>query len=97
MDFETLHKQFTESLLKPRSAVPNGLVALAAPKIQKRFGVYRNNVMASLIEALKANFPIVYKLVGEDFFKALAVAFISHNPPNIPMLFKYGAQFWTCA
>lgn len=93
MDFETLNKNFTDALLAPQAAVPNGLVAVRAPNIQKRFGVYRNNVMASLIESLKSNFPIAYALVGDNFFKALAVSYISQNPPNIPMLFEYGSEF----
>lgn len=91
-DFATLHKKFTSALLKPQAEIPAGLIAVKAPNIQKRFGVYRNNVMASLIEALKANFPICFALVGKNFFNALAVAYISENPPVIPMLFKYGAD-----
>ncbi|MGL1919683.1 MAG: DNA-binding domain-containing protein [Hyphomicrobiales bacterium] len=92
-DFATLHKKFTGALLKPQAEIPSGLVAVKAPNIQKRFGVYRNNVMASLIEALKANFPIVYDLVGLDFFNSMTVAYISDHPPVIPMLFKYGEEF----
>ena len=92
-DFAALHKKFTKALLKPQLDVPDGLIAVKAPNIQRRFDVYRNNVMASLIEALKANFPITFALVGQDFFNALAVGYISENPPVIPMLFQYGAEF----
>ncbi|MBL1421073.1 MAG: putative DNA-binding domain-containing protein [Alphaproteobacteria bacterium] len=92
-DFAILHQKFTEALLKPQHEVPEGLIAVKAPNIGRRFDVYRNNVMASLVDALKANFPIVSALVGDDFFSGLAVAYISDNPPVIPMLFKYGVEF----
>lgn len=91
-DFATLHNKFRTALLKSQAEIPAGLVAVKAPGIQKRFGVYRNNVMSSLIDALKSNFPICSELVGADFFNSLAVAYISEHPPVIPMLFKYGAE-----
>ena len=38
----------------------------------KRFAVYRNNVVVSLIDALATRFPAVQRIVGEEFFRAMA-------------------------
>ncbi|MDI1343690.1 MAG: DNA-binding domain-containing protein, partial [Pseudolabrys sp.] len=59
----------------------------------KRFAVYRNNVVVGLTEALQANFPAVCRLVGEEFFRAMARAFIPVCPPKSPILLDYGMGF----
>lgn len=64
-----------------------------APSPDRRIGVYRNNVHASLVAALAAGFPVVRRLVGEDFFEAMAVLFIRRQPPSSPVLAEYGAGF----
>jgi hypothetical protein len=59
----------------------------------KRFSVYRNNVASSLTRALEAAFPTVRKLVGDEFFAAMAVVFLRKHPPTSRMLMQYGAGF----
>ena len=59
----------------------------------KRFRIYRNNVFASLINALRARYPAVERLVGVDFFEAAAGHFIEAHPPRSPMLIDYGEGF----
>lgn len=59
----------------------------------KRFGVYRNNVFASLTGCLAARFPVVARLVGEEFFSAMARVFVERHPPSSPALFEYGDDF----
>ena len=45
----------------------------------RRFGVYRNNVYASLIDVLAGRFPVVARLVGEEFFRAMARAYVEQS------------------
>jgi hypothetical protein len=59
----------------------------------QRLQVYRNNVLASLADALAANFPVVARLVGEAFFRGAAHAFIRAHPPRRPSLAEYGDGF----
>lgn len=59
----------------------------------KRLQVYRNNTIISLTEALKATYPVVAALVGENFFAFAAKAFISGEPPQAPRLAEYGGGF----
>lgn len=55
--------------------------------------VYRNNVFASLTSALADTYPVVARLVGEDFFKACAHHYIRAYPTAEPVLAFYGAHF----
>ena len=66
---------------------PNGALA------PKRFAVYRNNVVVSLVDALGAAYPGVKTMVGEAFFDALARAYVVQSPPDSPLMIFYGAGF----
>jgi hypothetical protein len=84
---------FAAALLDPSLAVPPDLVGPDGKPSPKRFAVYRNNVVVGLTEALQANFPAVCRLVGEEFFRAMARAFIAVYPPKSPILLDYGMGF----
>lgn len=58
-----------------------------------RLRVYRNNTTILLTDALGDNFPVVRRLVGEEFFAAMARPFLRAHPPAGPCLFEYGAAF----
>lgn len=62
----------------------------AAPR---RFGVYRNNVFSSLVNTLVDGFPVTVRLVGEEFFKAMASHYTQHNLPQSPVMVFYGDGF----
>ncbi|WP_257098673.1 HvfC/BufC N-terminal domain-containing protein [Pseudovibrio flavus] len=84
---------FAEGLLNPSAAVPEGVLGRDGEVSAKRYGVYRNNVVSSLVGALAANFPAIQRLLGADYFKALAAEFIRHHPPVQPVLSEYGGGF----
>ncbi len=84
---------FADALLKPGGPVPAGIIAACEPPLASRFDVYRNNVFASLIDALKDSFPVVERLLGASYFRALAREFIIAYPPASPVLLEYGAGF----
>nr|WP_298101133.1 DNA-binding domain-containing protein [uncultured Shinella sp.] len=69
---------------------PAGLIAWNTPTPDRRYGIYRNNVMASLTAALASRFPAAESIVGPDFFRAMARAFIQAHPPSSPVLLIYG-------
>jgi hypothetical protein len=58
-----------------------------------RLSVYRHHVFESLGAALAVTFPTVQALVGADFFRGLARAFVGHALPVQPVLTEYGADF----
>jgi hypothetical protein len=81
---------FAAALLDPDAAIPVGIVDPLGRPAPKRFSVYRNNVASSLTRALEASFPTVRKLVGEEFFGAMAVAFLREHPPTSRLMMLYG-------
>lgn len=86
-------RTFAGALLDPECATPQGLVTPDGKEASRRFGVYRNNVTVSLVNALSEVFPTVQNLVGEDFFRAMARIYVQDNPPTSRLLFEYGATF----
>ena len=58
-----------------------------------RLQVHRNHVRHSLAAALAATFPTVEALVGEDFFRGLARAYVADTLPAQPVLAEYGGTF----
>lgn len=84
---------FARALLDPEAAVPAGILGPDGIPAPKRFSVYRNNVALSLTRALEAAFPTVRKLVGDEFFAAMAGVFLRAHPPRSRMLMLYGEEF----
>ncbi len=84
--------EFVQAILNPGLPVPEGLQNPEGAPAGKRFSVYRNNVAVSLSEALEVTFPVIRKLVGDEFFKAMAGVFLRQHQPNSPVLMFYGAE-----
>ncbi len=86
-------KQFARALLNPSLPVPDGLLRPDGTPATRRFNVYRNNVIVSLTDAIAEGFPVVCKLVGDEFFRFMARHYAAANPPGSPLLFRYGQSF----
>ena len=84
---------FAEALLADDAACPAGLVAWNGSAPEKRFAVYRNNVVVGLVDALADSFPVTQALVGEEFFRVMAREFVRRSPPRSPVLALYGEGF----
>lgn len=87
------YSAFSKALLDPEMALPEGIVGPDGKPAPKRFGVYRNNVTVSLIEALKATFPAVCSLVGDEFFKMMARTYLRSHPADSAVMLEYGRGF----
>lgn len=84
---------FADALLAAEPVCPPGLRTWNGSAPEKRFAVYRNNVVVSLIDALADSFPVTQELVGEQFFRAMARQFVRAEPPRSPVLALYGDGF----
>ena len=58
-----------------------------------RLRVYRNGFLKACIEALRASYPTVERLVGEERFTALARPYVEAHPPRVASLVEYGEDF----
>ncbi len=88
-----LQSDFAEALRDPSRALPPGVISHNSPTPQKRFAVYRNNVMVGLIGSLEARFPATRRIVGEAFFTAAARLYAAAHPPRSPLMMTYGDEF----
>ncbi len=83
---------FRQAVLDPAMPAPDGLADGQGRRTTKRFDVYRNNVAVSLTEALEAAFPVIRKLVGNEFFRAMSGVYLRAHPPASPLMMFYGAD-----
>lgn len=84
---------FAAAIMDAGLPVPAGVVGPDREESVRRFSVYRNNVVLGLVGTLKDAFPAVQRIVGSEFFQAMARAYVAIEPPRSPMMFDYGAGF----
>lgn len=89
----SMHAAFSSALLTETASCPPGLTTWNGSDPARRFAVYRNNVLVSLVDALADTYPVTQTLVGEEFFRAMATIFARANPPLSPVLAYYGKEF----
>lgn len=71
----------------------NGVIVTDGFSHTERLNIHRNNTTILLSQALGATYRVVKKLVGDDFFDAVARLYIRAHPPRSPCLFEYGESF----
>jgi hypothetical protein len=84
---------FASALTDPDRETPSVVTGPNGKAAIKRYNVYRNNVTASLIDALAAVYPAVQRITGVEFFRAMARFHVRATPPASPLLFEYGRDF----
>lgn len=89
--FASTQKIFADAVLDAERPVPQAIAS--HQHAAKRFAVYRNNVIVGLVNALRARFPAVEKIVGAEFFAAIARVFVTEHPPRSPLIMQYGDDF----
>lgn len=88
-----IQSAFIEALNRPTAPTPDVIGRKDGAQAKRRFDVYRNNVAAGMIDALRASYPAVDTLVGSEFFAAGARVYLERHPPCSPLLFRYGDSF----
>jgi len=83
---------FSAALRDGRLPTPEGLVQPNGQAASQRFDVYRNNVSSSLIDAIVSGFPVLSRLLGEEYLRALGQVFVQHHPPRTPIIAAYGGD-----
>jgi hypothetical protein len=84
---------FALAVLDPARPVPTGVTTARGEPDRLRLAVYRNTVHVSLVEALARGFPVCRMVVGDEFFKAMARAYVGQCKPATPVLLHYGTGF----
>lgn len=79
-----------------RSVVPAELADGGRPqgaRVVAGIRVYRNNVRAAYLRVLHDTFPVIHRLVGEEFFRYLAHEYFHGHPATSPLVARYGDNF----
>jgi hypothetical protein len=84
--------EFAAAVMDPARAVPEGLTDPAGRPAGKRFDVYRNNVIVSLIKGLEAAFPALATALGAENFGKLASFYVRARPPASPLMMRFGGE-----
>jgi hypothetical protein len=58
-----------------------------------RLAIYRNNLREGFIKALALEFPVIERLVGNDYFRQLALEFLAEYPSRAGDLHPIGEPF----
>jgi hypothetical protein len=87
-----LQRQFAGALVDPGSRPPIG-AGRAGSADEQMFAIHRNNLFVGLIDALAARYPVCERLVGEEFFRAVARAHVVRERPRSPILLHCGDNF----
>jgi hypothetical protein len=69
------------------------LIDAAGLGAARRVQIYRNNMLASLTGALRAVYPVVDRLVGEEFFDFTAREYVGRHPSRSGNLHAFGNAF----
>jgi hypothetical protein len=88
-----LQRAFADAIFFDHAPIPSTVRSASGPAHVSRFGVYRNNVIASLINAVAARYPVVRKLLWDDAFDRIARLYIVAEPPRSPVMLAYGESF----
>lgn len=55
--------------------------------------IYQNNIESNLVKTLKNTYPLITKLLGDDFFQTTACHYIAYYPSRSGNLHDYGEYF----
>ena len=83
--------EFISAVLDPKLPTPEGLIG-GSRGPTRRFSVYRNNVVVGLTDAMESSFPVIRKLLGDEFFRAMCGVFVRQFPPTSPVLWQFGSE-----
>lgn len=84
---------FAAAVTHRDAPVPEGITSWTGNRPPRRFGAYRGNVSGALIEALGVRYPVVARLVGEEFFRAMTREYALTHLPKNPVLIHYGGDY----
>ncbi|BBB61496.1 hypothetical protein UNDKW_3223 [Undibacterium sp. KW1] len=87
-----IQSQFARALLQPSFATQTAALFNAHPHQDDRLALYRGNLTAIWTAALKNAFPVLYQLVGDDYFEQLVRAFGRAFPSESGDLNQFGAK-----
>ncbi|MCJ8321698.1 MAG: DNA-binding domain-containing protein [Colwellia sp.] len=96
-DLAQQQRNFISDCLSGKLTTENTLMApyidSSSISAQGLMGIYQGNAIANITNSLSLTYPVIEKLVGQDFFKATCRQFILIHWPTSGNMDDYGAEF----
>ena len=93
LSLRDLQERFAIQLFESDSAPALDWVRADGISALARMEIYRNNLHAGFSKTLELEFPVIRRLVGQDYFRQLALAFLACHPSRSGDLHHVGAPF----
>ena len=93
MSLHKLQTTFMRSVFAKEDAAIATYLDPTGISAARRMAIYRNNVYVALTRALEAIYPVIMRLVGEEFFRFAARHYIDAYPSPSGDLNRFGAHF----
>jgi len=84
-------QQFAQAI-RNHAQPPTELLQLTPQGKPARFHVYSNGYQIRLSEALKENYPVLARVLGDQGFAELAADFLLHSPSSQPSIRWFGGN-----
>ena len=93
LSLRDLQTQFEMDLFDASGNVKCAYIKKDGISAQDRMAIYRNNIFSNYREALSAVYPVIKRLVGDQFFRQMVDCYIGAYPSLSGDLNEYGANF----
>jgi len=93
LNLSELQEQFLDALAGADQPDLLSLIDDREPGAAARLAVYRNNWRCNLCNALATSYPVVKRLVGDEFFNWMCDQYIDAHPSSSGNLDEYGREF----
>jgi hypothetical protein len=91
-DLAGVQQRMMQALNGP-AAHGEGLFTDPDGRLRERLAIYRNTVQSNFVESLKAGFPVLLQLVGDEYFGQLARQYLAGSPSRSGDLLAVGERF----
>lgn len=92
-DLRILQKNFVNGVLSNNHNIMESELNTESISAEGLMGIYRNNTIGAISGALELTYPVIHKLVGEEFFAFTATKFLEKYKPKSGNLDDYGSEF----
>jgi len=92
MSLRELQERFQLQLLRGDAALDVPIADRPPLTPVERFAIYRNAYGARLTDALKANYPKLHLVLGDEVFRQAAAGYIAAHPSTTRSIRWFGAQ-----
>jgi hypothetical protein len=93
---EMIQREFSQAIFNPQltsnTPILGHIANTMGPDEQARIKIYRAAILGSFTRVLAEVYPVIARLLGNEFFSAMARLYAIEHPSTQPDLNRYGSQ-----